>query len=172
MGIREVENAVLQIRTRAQEWDKMDLGHWREVDVRYSFVDPIIQALGWNTADPKECYPEYQRGQGFVDYALFGIPDIGAIGSGEVAPDVVIESKKLDGILDSHISKLRKYTSSSPRMGQGVAVLTDGNTWLLYDLSKRGAFRAKRVDQLEILCDSLDVIVTILDQWVGRERFR
>ena len=34
------------------------MDRWREDHTRYGVIDPIIQALGWNTADRKECHPD------------------------------------------------------------------------------------------------------------------
>ncbi len=172
MCIRDIQRAVRRVRARAHEWDLVGLGHWREVDVRYTFVDPMIQALGWDPSDPKECHPEYGRGRGFVDYALFGLPDVRAVGLQKVAPDVIIECKGLYVPLDRNMPKLRGYSSAAPQMQSGVAVLTDGRTWLLYDLSRRGSFSTKLVEQLDLFDDGLRVFARSLDEWIGRERFR
>ena len=37
----------------------MGLPGWREDLTRYVIIDPIIRALGWDTAEPKECHSEY-----------------------------------------------------------------------------------------------------------------
>ena len=71
MGIKDVEEVIGGLRAARDEWDKADLGYWSEVDTRYTFVDPMIRALGWDVSNPKECYPEYSRGNSVVDYALF-----------------------------------------------------------------------------------------------------
>ena len=39
----------------------MGLPGWREDLTRYGIIDPTIRALGWDTADPKECHPECKR---------------------------------------------------------------------------------------------------------------
>ena len=142
MSISAVDAAIRKIREVVKEWDDVKLGYWREDQTRYGVVGPIIRALGWDTGDPKECHPEYPRPyqEGRVDYALFGIPDVESIGNNSVPPDVVIESKALREPLDDDVPQLQRYVQASPPMRNGVAVLTNGNEWWIYDLTKRGSF--------------------------------
>ena len=135
---------------------------------------PIIRGLGWNTSDPKECHPEYPRSYQNgrrVDYALFGTPDVQAIGNNSVPPDVIIESKPLRAELDGAVPQLRRYAQASPRMQSGVAVLTSGDLWGIYDLSLRGAFTGKLVAEVNILTDDPEAAAQVLHQWLGRPRF-
>ena len=135
---------------------------------------PIIRGLGWNTSDPKECHPEYPRSYQNgrrVDYALFGTPDVQAIGNNSVPPDVIIESKPLRAELDEAVPQLRRYAQTSPRMQSGVAVLTSGDLWGIYDLSLRGAFTGKLVAEVNILTDDPEAAAQVLHQWLGRPRF-
>ena len=59
MITKKVEDAILKIGAVVREWDEVDLNSWREDHTRYGVIDPVLRALGWNTADPKECHPEY-----------------------------------------------------------------------------------------------------------------
>ena len=174
MSISAVDAAIRRVRAVVKEWDGVDLTYWREDHTRYGVIDPIIRALGWDTADPKECHPEYPRpfGEGRVDYALFGTPDVEAIGNNSVPPDVVIESKALREPLEAdEVSQLRRYVEASPRMSQGVAVLTNGNEWLLFDLAQRGAFEKKLVERVDILTGNRRSHAQVLNQWLGRAWF-
>ena len=45
-----------------------------EIRTRMALVDPLLQALGWDVADPSIVIPEYDVGEGRADYALLG-PD-------------------------------------------------------------------------------------------------
>ena len=54
MSIRSVESAIRYVRAVVKEWDEAGFGYdnWREEHTRYAIIDPLISALGWNTADP------------------------------------------------------------------------------------------------------------------------
>ena len=56
-------------------------------------------------------------------------------------------------------------------MQSGVAVLTNGNQWWIYDLSLRGSFTSKRVVQVDIITDDPQAAAQILHQWLGRSKF-
>ena len=153
-----------------KEWDQAGFTYWREEHTRYAVIDPVITALGWDTSDPKECHPEYWRFRGDeaadrADYALFGTPDLAAIGNGTVAPDVIIEAKNLNVALEEHVEQLRRYVGADPRMGTGVAVLTNGREWWLYDLDRRGAFQGKRIDPVNVLEGNLREAARTLNEF-------
>ena len=134
----------------------------------------LNRELGWDTSDPKECHPEYPRSYQNgrrADYAMFGILDVQAIGNNAVPPDIIIESKPLRAELDGAVPQFRWYAQASPRMQSGVAVLTNGNQWWIYDLSLRGSFTSKRVVQVDIITDDPQAAAQILHQWLGRSKF-
>ena len=71
---------------------------WREDLTRYGIIDPTIRALGWDTADPKECHPEYPRSENGdrVDYAFFTRLDLAKLEEEDMpAPDIIVEAKAL-----------------------------------------------------------------------------
>ena len=174
MSVSAVDTAIRKIREVVREWDDFELPFWREDHTRYGVIDPIIRALGWDTGDPKECHPEYPRPyrEGRVDYALFGTPDVESIGNNSVPPDVVIESKALrEPLDDEEISQLQRYVEASPRMRKGVAVLTNGNEWWIYDLPKRGPFENKLVEHVNILSGGRRASAQALSYWLGRAGF-
>lgn len=171
MSIGAVDNAIRRIRVVVKEWDDAELPHWREDQTRYGVIDPVIRALGWNISDPKECHPEYPRPyrEGRVDYALFGIPDVEAIGNNSMAPDIVLESKAFRIPLDDEaVSQLESYVRAEPRMRGGVAVLTNGSEWRIYDVSRRGGFAGKEVARLDILTGNRRNSARLLSQWLSR----
>ena len=171
MSIRDVENVIHECRTMVQEWDDVGLKGWLEVHTRYSFVDPILRALGWNVADPKECHPEYPRPylSGWADYALFGKRDIKEFGSGAVSPDVIVECKPLRIPLDRDgVSQLEFYVQAEPRMREGVAVLTNGGEWWFFEVSGRGSFVSGSKEQVDILTGSRRASAQVLNEWLSR----
>ena len=173
MSIRDVEDAIQKIREVVEEWKVEGETEWMEVHTKYAVVDPIIRALGWDTADPKMCHPEFPRPfpTGRVDYALFAASAVADIVNDGVLPDAIIESKYLGAPLDESVSQLQRYAESEPPMESGVAVLTDGGKWWIYDLSLRSSFTSKLAERVDILTGSRRASAQILNQWLSRARF-
>ena len=63
MSIIAVETAIQKIREVVKEWNDVELNYWREDQTRYSLIDPIIRALGWDTSNPSvtSLYPGNSR---------------------------------------------------------------------------------------------------------------
>lgn len=82
-------------------------------------VLPILAELGWDRDDITQVVPEYQVGNGRVDYCL-------RIGERE---KVFVEVKRAGEQLDQHQEQLLDYAF---RQGVNIAVLTNGLVWWLY----------------------------------------
>ena len=176
MSISTVAGAIRHARKVITEWTEAGFTYWREEHTRYAVIDPVITALGWDTSDPRECHPEYWRfrgdeAAGRADYALFGTPDLDAIGNGTTEPDVIIEAKSLNVVLEAHVEQLRRYVGAVLRMHKGVAVLTNGGEWWLYDLERRGGFPGKRLDPINLLEGNLGESARTLNEWLDRRKF-
>ena len=91
-----------------------------ETRTRAALIDPLLQALGWDTADPVLVTPEYRVDIGWADYAL--------IGPGE-KPSAVIEAKRLGTIVENHLEQAVGYCI---QQGIAYAGVTDGSHWQLY----------------------------------------
>lgn len=97
-----------------------------ETSTRYMVVDPILRALGWDLADPRDCVVEYPVGRRGpfrarrVDYVL-------RCPTGE--PAVVIEAKRIDVESDDERSlvQMDRYLEDIPTAV--VAVVTNGQYW-------------------------------------------
>ena len=122
MSVATVEEAIREINRRISEWKEVGFPDWREDQTRYGIIDPIIRALGWDTADPKECHPEYPRSENGVrvDYAFFTHLDLAKLEEDMPAPNIIVEAKALGKPLDVHFDKLREYGQAQPRMSKGV----------------------------------------------------
>ena len=175
MTINAVQLAIQHARDVIEEWDAVGFPDWRESQTRYAIIDPIIRALGWDTEDPKECYPEYDLAEGNTrpDYALFGdwgAADIVDIG---VAPVVMIEAKALRlDLVDEFVDKLEQYTKEEPRMTEGVAVLTNGGEWRLYGVEGRRKLGNKLIAEIDIMQGNRREAARTLDEFLGRRQWR
>ncbi len=103
-----------------------------ETRTRMALIDPLLQALGWDTADPGLVTPEYNVSGRKADYALLK-PD--------GHPAATVEAKKLGESLESHRMQMLNYSNAS---GVEYAGLTDGNRWELYEVFQRGQLEDRR----------------------------
>ena len=111
MTVKAVQLGIQHARDVIEEWAEAGLTGWRETQTRYATIDPIIRALGWDTEDPKECYPEYDLSEGKTrpDYALFGDWSAEDIAESVIAPVVIIEAKALRlNLMDKFVDKLEQ----------------------------------------------------------------
>lgn len=174
MTIAAVESAIGHARDAVAEWDAVDMRYWRETQTRYAIIDPIIRGLEWDTSDPKNCYPEYDLSaeKGRPDYALFGDWNATDLADGGVAPVVIIEAKRLRLPLDEFVGKLAEYSRAEPRMTEGVAVLTNGGLWRIYDVQGRGRLEGKLIAEVDILNGNRREAARMLQTWLGRSVWR
>ena len=66
---------------------------------------------------------------------------------------------------------MRDYTRSAPRMDEGYAVLTNGNSWWVYDSAKGGRFADKRFAVIDILERDAAESARELDEHLGRHHW-
>ena len=91
-----------------------------ETRTRAALIDPLLQALGWDTTDPGLVTPEYRVDIGWADYALLGVGN---------QPVAVIEAKRLGSIVENHLEQAVGYCI---QQGIAYAGVTDGSHWQLY----------------------------------------
>ena len=159
-NVKDVESAVRLVTRSAEEHGRWITGS--ATAVRCALVDPILWALGWSTWLPAQCMPELNlRQRGVAHYALFD-PD------GHVAVPVMIGTQPWRRSVD------RRWLRTHVRgMNQGVAVLTYGTRWEIYDLHLRArCFADKMVAQLILGCDAPDEprdVASALHRWLHRD---
>lgn len=139
----------------------------RELCTRYAVIDPILWALGWETWNTSVVRVEYQlknNSSHRVDYAL-----LDKAGS----PAVLVEAKTWGKSLDTHVRQLGKYANQldgyARGMAKGVACITDGWEWRIYDLSQRGRFVKKQVEEINIREDRSPA--HWLNHWLRKSRW-
>ena len=174
MTVEPVEEKIRHALTMISEWDQADLPDWPEVHIRYSIVDPIIRALGWNTEDPKECHPEYPRWygnrNGKVDYALFKVRSVREMVENNPPPAIMIEAKALKVDLDRYNTQLRMFMRASPEMKEGIAVLTNGRRWRFYDASIPGRLPEKLKCEIDLKENTIRHSAKVLTQHIGKDQ--
>ena len=109
-----------------------------ETRTRMALIDPLLQALGWDIADPAMVLPEYSVSKGRVDYALLAP-------SGK--PSTVLEAKRLTEGLENHSTQMVAYALED---GVAYAGLTDGDRWHIYDVFKPVPLSDKRILDISI----------------------
>jgi len=125
-----------------------------EAATRAALIDPVLRALGWDTANVRMVEPEKTIGGDLrVDYLLYD-----AAGKA----NLVVEAKCLDASLDKHgyVSKVLGYA-----LGFKVQTvfITDGLTWHCYSNLHRGNTEATTftLAEQDLLSASLQLV-----QWL------
>ena len=109
-----------------------------ETRTRMALIDPLLQALGWDTSDLGMVLPEYDVSGRKADYALL---------QEDGNPAATIEAKRLGEQLTSHRMQMLNYSNAS---GVEYAGLTDGDKWELYEVFKRGQLEDRRILDISI----------------------
>ena len=109
-----------------------------ETRTRLALIDPLLQILGWDTADPAMVMPEYSVSKGRADYALL-------TPTGQ--PSAVLEAKRLSEGLENHNTQMVAYALEE---GVVYAGLTDGDRWHIYDVFKPVPLSDKRILDISI----------------------
>ncbi|MEM4827970.1 MAG: winged helix-turn-helix domain-containing protein [Desulfurococcaceae archaeon] len=126
---------VNELKLRIEEYNEKLAKN--EMLVRYVLVDPFLRALGWNLENPEEVEPEYVVESGRADYAVKHGGRIVAF----------IEVKPLGGISEEVIKEKLKYAFDS---GVEFTVITDGDTWLVYETFKKAEWRDRKISEWSI----------------------
>lgn len=140
-------------------------GDWlalHEAGTRCALVDPILWALGWSTWRPLECMPGLMlTGLTRVDYALLDR-------NGHIAALVDVNSQPLRERPDRMLVE-RNFEN----MASGIAVLTCGWEWEIYNLGIRTKrFDEKRLERLVLgpaQSDDLVNIAEALHRWLRKD---
>jgi predicted type IV restriction endonuclease len=101
--------------------------YFNEAAISHGIVTPILNALGWHSADPQQMVPEFPVPRGWVDLAL--------IGRGR-RPAVFIEVKGVGRAMDGD----RQLFEYACHRGVPLCVLTDGGEWSFYVPGGKGSY--------------------------------
>jgi len=124
----ELREAVTALTAKARRLLAMD-GLVGEENTKAVLVEPMLQALGWDTHDLDEVQREfrYKSQDNPVDYALLV----------SAKPRLFVEAKSLGRDLGQHKWRIQavNYANTS---GVEWCVLTDGNFWQVYKSNAPG----------------------------------
>lgn len=165
MPIRAVEEAIRQVRQQLTDYPQADY-RYNEATTRNVMVNPMLEALGWDLRNLDQCGYEIdpkgeQWGKKPADYVL-GKPN------GRTA--IVIEAKQIYNRLtaDREEEQLAGYTEG---LLSGVAVLTNGTDWYIYNLRMRGCFADKLVGEVNLLECNIAEGARMLHSWMDASQW-
>lgn len=124
-----------------------------EALTRYALIDPLLRALDWDTEDPSVVLPEYAAGGGLADYALL---------NSEGKPAILVEAKKLHNPLNKAAEQGIHYTLNQ---GFEFFVVTDGQTWELYQTHKPVPLPEKRILSFDLGKSTAEACRSALAIW-------
>ena len=126
-----------------------------EAATRYAIVDPLLNALGWDTSDPAIVEPEYQSGSGYADYVLKGA---------DGDPSIIVEAKRLGRSINDGINQSITYC-----IGRGIKffVVTNGDQWRAYETYKPVPIEQKQLLNFSVSRATQPTVMTMLWLWRG-----
>ena len=128
-----------------------------EQAIAQGIVLRLLQELGWDTWDTAVVWPEYQTGEGRVDFALCHPPS---------KPAIFIEVKQ-PGKAEDGVRQALEYAFHT---GVPFIVLTDGKTWSFYLPAEQGSYEDRRVYKLDLFERSPGESTEPLSRYLARAR--
>lgn len=129
-----------------------------EAAISHGIVTPILNALGWDSADPDQLVPEFSVPRGRVDLALFGLGH---------KPAVFIEVKQVGRAVDGDQQLQYAFHQGVP-----LCVLTDGREWSFYLPGGQGSYEDRRVYRLQLDDRDPAECERVLTRYLARARVR
>ncbi|MGC8689815.1 MAG: hypothetical protein ACP5UG_07230 [Thermoplasmata archaeon] len=68
IDIQDLYELIIELRKKIEK--HRELFTKNEASVRYALINPLLEALGWDLADPDDVIPEYSIEAGRPDYVL------------------------------------------------------------------------------------------------------
>lgn len=128
-----------------------------EQSISQGIVLRLLQELGWDTWDTNLVWPEFQTGEGRVDFALCHPAS---------KPIIFIEVKQPGKASDGVVQALQ-YAFHT---GVPFVVLTDGKTWSFYLPAEQGSYEDRRVYKLDLFERESGEAATTLESYLNRQR--
>ena len=155
-----VEEEIRRVRQQLTEYPKSDY-RYNEATTRNVVINPMLEALGWDLRDFDKCGYEIDPkgelwGKRPADYVL-GAP------SGRTV--IVIEAKQMYNSLATEREE-EQLAGYAEGLLSGVAVLTNGTDWYIYNLRMRGSFSDKLVGEVNLLECNIPEAAQTLHMWL------
>ncbi len=147
--MRDLRECIVALQAQLERHRRSGL---KEYPTRTIFIDPLLEALGWDVRDPDDVELEYPTIDGkSVDYAL----------KINRKPVLLLEAKQLDDPLDDvkAVTQIVGYASND---GIEWCVLTNGVRYKVYRSSERAAAPEKLL--FEVSLDPRDAQGLSVDQ--------
>lgn len=129
--MKNIVSCIEELRLKLDRYRKEDL---KEYPTRTIFIDPLLQALGWDVRDPDEVQLEYPTIDGkSVDY----VPKVNR------KPVLFIEAKPLNDPL-TEVKSITQVVGYAANAGVEWCILTNGATYKVY----RSTEKAEAPDKL------------------------
>jgi len=118
----DLTDAVRLVRSRIESDGAYIAGH--ETRTRQFLIDPVLTALGWTVLDPELVILEAQAQGGRADYSLHE----------RQYAVLVVEAKRLGNSLSGQA--VDQATAYGEWLGSDFVVVTDGDSWHMYGISR------------------------------------
>ena len=114
-----------------------------ETATRYSLIDPVLTALGWDLSDTSQVRPEFPLGgrNRVADYAM--LHETGR-------PQFFVEAKNLDTPINKDSSAVEQAINYTIRSDCEYVVVTNGDTWEAYRPRASGELQERRTTAFRI----------------------
>jgi len=127
-----------------------------EMLTRYALVDPVLRALGWDTEDPDQVVPEFQTDVGRPDYIL----------RSDQGFQVGVEAKRYGSDEKTFDDARRKALPLFQEQNIRYYVITDGDRWVIWDISRPREERPHPIVDVRVSQDSAgEVTRALLALW-------
>ena len=173
MAVASVEQAIRLIQKRLRDYPATPESYkhmYNEITTRDILINPVIESLGWDIHDFDHAGIEWRmstrESNRKADYVLF---------DRDGDPVVVIEAKRVREMIINRPAKMETQLAGySKGMKRGVAVLTNGLIWHIYDLqSSRRAMKNKHIGHVvDIREGNADTAkcARILHRWLNKRK--
>ncbi|MCX8155268.1 MAG: hypothetical protein N3J91_02245 [Verrucomicrobiae bacterium] len=124
-----------------------------EASVSQGIILRLLNALGWAIYDTTIVCPEYNSGNGRVDFALCHPPS---------KPVVIVESKDIGNAVGAE-KQLFEYAFHH---GIPMAILTDGQEWSFFLPAEQGNYHERCVYKLDLVARTTDECCRIFERYL------
>ena len=143
----ELNDLVVKLREKIQLHG--DIYRSNESATRYSLIDPVLTALGWDLADTSQVLPEYPLGGSETGRGRRRVADYAMLQE-DGSPQFFVEAKSLDTPVNSDSDAVEQAINYTIRSVCEFVVVTNGDTWEAYAPRASGELRERRTTAFKV----------------------